>query len=375
MNKFFFFMCVLLLQVLLFTEAEARIKLVALPERGETIIRLDNPQFTLVEEERVLVLQKGVNQVDFSWKGVRIDPDSIRILILTHPEKVNLVSVSYPPNENALVWQISSPEACEEKIRISYLLSRIDCLITYKAIADRDETNVDMKSFLVLRNFSGEDFASAKIMLDYGKDFEKSILNEETKQMLFLERDHVPIEKTFTFDAAKLPWEPKQLRETVGIPVHYVIRNNKESGFGEFALRGGKVRIFQDDGHGSTIFIGEDRAKFTPPGKKMELYTGDSRDIVVTQHKMRNVKINIRRNTQNRVILYDTDEIIKAEIENFRDKPAVLTLIEHIPGQWDMKKSTHKFEKEDANTIKFHLGVPAHGKEKLVFHYQRRNVR
>ena len=42
--------------------AEARIKLVALPEREGTILRLDNPQATLIEEERVLTLQKGVNK-------------------------------------------------------------------------------------------------------------------------------------------------------------------------------------------------------------------------------------------------------------------------------------------------------------------------
>jgi hypothetical protein len=54
---------------------------VALPERGKTIIRLDNPKATLIEEERVLTLQKGVNKVDFSWKGVSIDVDSIRLTI------------------------------------------------------------------------------------------------------------------------------------------------------------------------------------------------------------------------------------------------------------------------------------------------------
>ncbi len=49
---------------------QARIKLVALPERAATVIRLDNPNATLIEEERVLTLQKGLNKVDFSWKGV-----------------------------------------------------------------------------------------------------------------------------------------------------------------------------------------------------------------------------------------------------------------------------------------------------------------
>ncbi len=374
MRRLFFTLSALVAILSLFSPAEARIKLVALPERGETIIRLDNPRATLVEEERVLALQKGLNQVDFSWKGVRIDPDSILIRILSHPDKVNLLSVSYPPNEKALVWQIFSPEAGEEKIRVSYLLSGIDRLITYKAIADKEETNVDLKSFLVLRNFSGEDFAMAKVQLGYGETFKKAILNEETKRMLFLSRKDIPIEKTFTFDAAKLPWNSDRQRRNVGIPVHYVIRNDKKSGWGEFALWGGKMRLFQDDGQEGTIFLGEDRAEFTPVGKKMELYVGDSRDIVVTQRKMKDVKINIRRNNKNKIILYDTDEIIKAKMENFKDKPAVLTLVEHIPGQWDMEESSHKFEKEDANTLKFRIEIPAHGEETLVFHYQRRNV-
>ncbi|MCK4960402.1 MAG: hypothetical protein KAT00_13405, partial [Planctomycetes bacterium] len=59
--------------------AQARIKLVALPERAATVIRLDNPNSTLIEEERVLTLQEGLNKVDFSWKGVSIDADSIRL--------------------------------------------------------------------------------------------------------------------------------------------------------------------------------------------------------------------------------------------------------------------------------------------------------
>src|SRR4030042_345058 len=144
--------------------AEARIKLVALPERGATVIRLDNPQWTLIEEERVRTLQKGLNKVDFSWKGVSIDADSIRLQPLDHLDKeVMLLSVSYPPNEAALVWDISCADNYAETVRISYLLQNIDRLITYKAIAAKAETFVDLKSYLVLRNFSGEDFDKARV--------------------------------------------------------------------------------------------------------------------------------------------------------------------------------------------------------------------
>jgi len=373
----------MVLGLVVVTIAEGRIKLVALPERAATVIRLDNPRATLIEEERVLTLQTGLNKVDFSWKAVSIDADSIRLRVLEHPDNVTLLNVSYPPNEAALVWEISSDGDYAETVRISYLLSNIDRLITYKAIADKAETFVDLKSYLILRNFSGEDFAKARVLLDYGESFEQGIDHEETKQMLFLKAAKVPITKIWTFDAARLPWDPEQLEnQNVGIPVSYRIVNDTDSKLGEFALWGGKARLFQDDGHDSTIFLGEDVTALVPVGEKMELYIGDSRDIVVTQRKMRDTQINKKYNNDRspKLVLYDTDEIITAKIENFKDSPAVLTMIQHIPGQWDMEKCNLKYEKKDANTLEFEIKLPARTPDgpattELTIHYHQRNLR
>jgi hypothetical protein len=370
--------------------AQARIKLVALPERAATVIRLDNPQATLIEEERVLTLQEGLNKVDFSWKSVSIDADSIRLQALDHPENVTLLSVSYPPDEAALVWDISSEGNYAETVRISYLLSNIDRLITYKAIADKEETKIDLKSFIILRNFSGEDFEKARVLLDYGEAFEQGIGHEETKQLLFLKAPEVPITKIWTFDSALLPWDPEELENTnVGIPVSYRIVNDVKSGLGKFALWGGKARLFQDDGHESTIFLGEDNAVLVPVGEKMELYIGDSRDIVVTQRKTKDTRINVRRNDDRQIVLFDTDEEITAKIENFKDSPALLTMIQHLPGQWDMESCTldgrrlnldRDYKKKDANTLEFEITLPARTEsgpatKELKMHYHQRNVR
>jgi len=362
--------------------AFARIKLVALPERAATVIRLDNPRATLIEEERVLTLQKGLNKVDFSWKSVSIDADSIRLRALDNPDNVTLLSVSYPPNEAALVWDISSAGDYAETVRISYLLSNIDRLITYKAVADKAETYVDLKSYLILRNFSGEDFEKARVLLDYGEAFEQGIDHEETKQMLFMKSPKVPITKIWKFDSAIQPWDPEKLNnQNVGIPVSYRIVNNADSGLGEFSLWGGKARLFQDDGHESTIFLGEDNAGLVPVGEKMELYIGDSRDIVVTQRQMRgDTKINLRKNNRGDIVLYDTDELITAKIENFKDSAAVLTMIQHIPGQWEMASCNMEYKKKDAYTLEFEIKLPARTEDgpavtELNMHYHRRNLR
>ena len=199
--------------------------------------------------------------------------------------------------------------------------------------------------------------------------------------MLFLKAPKVPITKVWTFDAAKLPWDPEKLEnKNVGIPVSYRIVNDAKSRLGKFALWGGKARLFQDDGHESTIFLGEDVTGLVPVGEKAELYIGDSRDIVVTQRKMKDNRINLQKNNNNKVILYDTDEVITAKIENFKDGPAVLTMIEHIPGQWDMEKCNMKYKRKDASTLEFEIKLPARTEEgpavkQLEMHYHRRNVR
>lgn len=355
--------------------SQARITLSALPERGKVIVRMDNANATMIEEERILTLQQGLNKVDFSWKGVHIDMDSIRLTTLSHPDKVQLLNVSYPPNENALVWEVAADGAFEEKVRISYLLSYIDRLVTFKGVAAKDETTLDMNRYLVLRNFSGEDFADADILLKEGNALRTGVLHEETKQLLFSKKEKLSIEKVWKFDARNMPWDPEKVSGNVGIPVVYNVANTADNSLGQGTLDAGKIRVYQQDGSGSVIFLGEDKTEQVPVGEKMEIYIGDSRDIVVTQRKMSSNKVNIRRNHNGRIILYDQDEHIHAEIENFKDKPAVLTMIQQVNGEWQMRDCNFEYKKEDYRTLEFRIELPPNGKKELTMKYRRLNIR
>lgn len=358
----------------------ARIKLVALPAREKTVVRLDHPEATLVEEERVLTLQKGANHVDFSWKGVQIDPDSIRLAVLDHPDETILINVSYPPNEAALVWEIVSPQGRQERVRISYLLSAIDRVVTYEGIVEKDESRLDLASLLVLRNFSGENIAAALFRLDYGEAFEKDIASGETKRMLFFDTKGLPVKKRFTFDAARLPWEPEKHEANVGIPVHYEIENVAATGLGKHALWGGKMRLFQKDGRGSTIFSGEDDASFTPVGQCLRIYVGDSRDVVVTQRQTAEREKNVRWSNQKwghdrRKILWDVERAMQIEIENFKDTEALLTILEPMPGEWEVLASSHPTKRKNARQMEMEITVPARQKVVVTYTYVQKNVR
>jgi hypothetical protein len=300
--------------------------------------------------------------------------------MLSHPDKVLVLNTSYPPNENALIWEIASPVAQEERVRISYLLSGLSRDVVYKAVAEGNEKALALRNYLRLRNDSGEDLTDAEISIGYGADFKKTIAHEEILEMLSEKVDALPIKKILTWDAASQPWDPEYQKQTVGIPLSYVIQNDKASKLGTHTLLPGKARIFiktGDKGDG-VAFTGEDWVQLTPVDRELKLFIGQSRDVKVTQRKIKDDKTNIRRNNGNQIVLFDTDEEIKIEIENFKKDPVNLVLVEHIPGYWKMEKSSHEFKKKDAFKIEYELTLPKEstGDKKTVvtMKYSRLNV-
>ena len=376
--------------VLLAVSAHARVKMVALPERARVVVSLNNPDATLVEEERLITLQKGVNRVDFSWRGVSIDGTSIQVRALTHPADVKVLNTSFPPNESALVWEIFSPVAQEERVRISYLLSGLSREVMYRAVAEPNEKSLTLRNYLRLHNNSGEDLTDAEVSVGYGSSFKKTIAHEEVLEMLSERVADLPVKKVLTWDAATQPWDPEYQKNTVGIPLNYVITNATAAKLGTHSLPPGKVRIFiktkdQPAAAGEiasegVAFTGEDWAKLTPVDREMSLFIGQSRDVKVTQRKTKDDKTNLRRNNANTVVLHDTDEIYKIEIENFKKEPVNLTLVEHIPGYWKMIENSHaaQFKKKDAFTFEYNLTLPAEStgekKTTVTFNLNKLNV-
>ena len=120
------------------SSAQAGVKLITLPARERVEIQLDNFNTTLVEEERIIPLAEGVNDVVFAWANTNIDKDSIQFRCLTDPENIRVLSVSYPPGENALIWQVSSPRAGSARVRTSYIIGGLDQTFMSRGIASKE---------------------------------------------------------------------------------------------------------------------------------------------------------------------------------------------------------------------------------------------
>jgi len=378
MNRIQFYQSILIASLCIIvqaTPAMSRTKLVALPERGAVVIRLDHKHGAFIEEERILHLAQGMNTVDFSWKDVQIDPDTIQLLMLTHPETVQLMNVNYPPDENALVWEIYSPKACDERVRVCYLLQGLTHRIFYRLFVNKKETNARLQMSVVVKNFSGEKFSFANLWLGYGKMLPISIDHEETLKLNIEKLNNIPIEKQWEWDASKETWHKRYPQESRGIPVFYMLKNNSNNGLGKHVLPGGKVRVFQMEKKGPPILLGEDNTLSVHVNETMKICIGKSFDISVDQRIMENRKKNIRNNDVNRIVLYDTESYIVARLTNYKTVPARVSIIQQIQGQWEMIDCNIPFTLENVSRLIFDISLAPLEKKELAFRFSQRNIR
>lgn len=369
--------------------ASARIKLVTLPIRERVEIQLDNMNATLVEEERIIPLLQGTNQVDFSWSSTTIDKGTVQFRLIDMPlrpqgkddpasvvrpdgkvEMVRIISLAYPPNENALTWEVYAEQPVAARIRISYLVANLDRSFSYRAIAENNETTLTLRQFMRLSNLSGEEFGDSGIWAGFGKYFHREIGLNEAKELLMWKFDAVPIKKAFTFDWWTCPTVPDEPEQRY-VQMRYVLKNDETNGMGRFPLLDGKVRIFQKDGRGGEAFVGEDWGRFTALDGEMKLYLGLARDVVVKRKVTKNVRDSIRGN------LYNQELIVQYTVENFKKTPVVLDIVENmnnlrnefcggktVDAEWEILKSEttvpqEQIERKSSSTVEYHVPLDA----------------
>ena len=349
----------------------AGVKLIALPQRERVEIRLERQGLTLVEEERTVPLAAGANDVVFAWANTAIDKSTIQFRSLTTPDQIKVLSVSYPPGENALTWQVAAPSAGPAKVRISYIINGIDKSYEYRAETSKDEKTITLWQYVQLHNQTPESFGESGMSFGFGDRLERPIGRSETRKVLAARFDGVKVKKTYTADLAAFGMlDPA--KQQLKIPMHYVLENDADHGLGRFPLEPGKVRIFQVDERGSAAFLGEDWGGFASKDDEWRLYVGVAKDVVV--------KRTIDRRDSKRTVgnLSDYDVVVKYEIENFKDEPVTVDIVETMPNlraeivgngnlapQWEIggDGTMKEFDKakSDVNRVLFHVEAPPRG--------------
>jgi hypothetical protein len=142
------------------------------------------------------------------------------------------------------------------------------------------------------------------------------------------------------------------------VAVFLEFRNDKENHLG-VPLPAGVMRVYQQDRSGMLQFAGEDRIDHTPKDEDVRLQLGNAFDVVGER-----VQTDFRRIADNKRV---TESSYRITIRNHKTVDIVVDIIEPMPGDWEIRKESHQFEKKDARTAVFSVNVPKDGEVVVTY--------
>jgi len=146
------------------------IELVTLPTRDDVQITIYNEQdLTLVREQRKLTLKRGWNWLQFMWANTKIDPTSLDLEPKENQGKVTVEQLVYPAGLRDIGrWLIRSEVDGQVPFELTYFTSGLTWRAVYMGTLSRDETSLDLKSYVRVDNGSGEDYVNTQVRLVLG---------------------------------------------------------------------------------------------------------------------------------------------------------------------------------------------------------------
>lgn len=277
-----------------------------------------------------------------------------------------------------LVWYLSNEKAGTHTIETSYLTEGIGWHAEYVALVNTDETKLDLSAWVSIQNQSGTDYEGAKLKLVAGDvhritppppvypayeelamakaapppQFQEkaffeyhlytlqratTIKDNQIKQLSLFPTATTSVKKIYEYDGSKN-------EKKINVKLEFI--NAEKNGLG-LPIPAGKVRVYKSDEDQSQIFLGEDRVGHTPKDEKIRLYVGDAFDLVGERKQIDYKQLGDRAR----------EETWQIKLRNHKKEDAEILVIEHIWGDFEIRESSHPYNKKDANTLEFLVPV------------------
>lgn len=302
-----------------------------------------------------------------------------------------------------LVWLLQNRIGRPQRVEASYLTSGITWKADYVVVLNAKDDNGDLSGWVTIDNKSGATYADAALklvagdvhrirprpemraMLEsaakaaaapqqfqeesffeyhlYSLDRRATIKQNQTKQISLLDAANIPIKKELRFYGGgqyfRSPIPQPIANQKVSV---YLEIENKEQNHLGMPLPQGTVRVYKAASDGSLQFIGEDTIDHTPKDERVQIKMGEAFDVVAerTQKDWKKIAPGV----------YETEWDI--QIRNHKKEDVQVTLVEPVPGDWEVIKSSHPHEKTEAHTLQFKVGVPKDGKSTVSYRVRMR---
>lgn len=356
-----------------------------------------NYEYDLVNAEKILdkYIDKEITvftEHDGPFKGKLLNSSSKNITVQMPEGNLKIISmksiinVDFPKlpdgliTKPTLVWTLENQNPGNHNTEVSYLTSGIKWHAEYVAVSKKEDTILELSSWVSIDNKSGTDYKNAKLKLVAGevnraKDIRpRSMLMKDEavtfaaakpqfEEKAFFEYHIYTLQRTTTlnnnqikqislFPTSETKAEKLYIYEGAtyanDVRVNLEFKNSKSQGLG-IPLPQGKVRVYKEDEADKMLeFIGEDFIDHTPKDEKVRIYLGNAFDI-----KGERTQIS-RRKVSDRV----REETWEIKLRNHKNTDVKVLIVEKFWGDWEILKYSHPYKKKDANTVDFNVSVP-----------------
>ncbi len=377
------------------------VHLSSLTNPGNITILEQNYEYDLVSEQKLLEKYIG-NEIIVTtkegkeFKGTLLSPaenlilrdETGKVIVVKLDGIRNIIFPSLPEGlilRPSLFWLLDVSKGGKEKVEISYLTKGLSWEAKYVAVANKDDTRLSFDGWVSITNSCGLSFPDARLklvagephiikkrpprgeLLEYAKTtttvpqfveeefFEyhlytlqrpATLLNNQKKELSLFPQANVNVKKIYTFDQTK----GNRVR------VELEFSNSKDDGLG-LPLPKGKVRAYKEDSEGMLQFIGEDEIDHTPKDENVQLYIGDAFDLIAERTQKEYKSLGDRG--------FEATYSIK--LRNHKKEKVEIQVLEKIWGDWFITNSNFKYEKKDANTIKFLVQVEPNKESEIIY--------
>ncbi|HEY6236878.1 MAG TPA: DUF4139 domain-containing protein [Candidatus Elarobacter sp.] len=309
---------------------------------------------------------------------------------------------SLPPDlrdRPTLVTDIANAgDAAAQQVELTYLTGGLSWKADYTALLSPNDDRIDLRGLITLQNQSGTAYRNARVQLVAGdvnvvqsefasgglrpsstmdsysvnKPAEQALFeyhlytlqrkttvaDNQTKQVELLTAPHIAVTKTLELRGAPSYYRSRNADLGTRLKLGTYVTFRNQGGSLGIALPKGAVRVYKRDNAGQEQFVGSDSIDHTPRNETVRLHLGESFDVTAT-----------KKQTDFHIVVPDQtyESEYQIVLRNAKKVAQNVIVVEPIPGDWTMLRSSAPYTKSSSSTAAWTLSVPPGGATTLTY--------
>lgn len=186
-----------------------------------------------------------------------------------------------------------------------------------------------------------------------------TLADRETRQIVLFESARVPVAREYRL-VGNGGYHVRRVPEPVTVNAERLLRfkNDTAAGLG-VPMPAGTFRVYGGTGDTADTFLGADHVQHTAAGGEVVLDLGRAFDITA-----RRVQTDYRTQGLPKNASESAHEI---ELRNASARAVTVKVVEHLPGDWEILKSSQPFKKAASDRAEWSIEIPANGERTLTY--------